>query len=122
MSVRPHFCCWSVLLLFVAVGTSASDPSEAARVQQIVLDRQILQKQLLFNQDVTRFETSHHRGIVFPCGGARQLANAYVGLRVIRNYHLCDLPVEIAYYGSHEMDDYHRFLFQVNSGTLSSQA
>lgn len=112
MSAWQHVCSWGVLVLFVVVGTTASDSSEAARLKTIVLDRQILQKQLLFDQHNASFETSQSRGIVFPCGGARQLANAYVGLRVIRNYHLCDLPVEIAYYGSHEMDDYHRTLFQ----------
>ena len=57
----------------------------------------------------------HEQGIIFPCGGTRQLANAYVGLRVIRNYFSCNLPVEIAYYGVHEMDDYHRALFQVQA-------
>ncbi|KAL0026151.1 hypothetical protein WJX79_005452 [Trebouxia sp. C0005] len=45
------------------------------------------------------------------------LANAYVGVKVIRDYLACDLPIEIAYFGEHEIDSYHEHLFRGMTST-----
>ncbi|KAA6417834.1 MAG: hypothetical protein FRX49_12190, partial [Trebouxia sp. A1-2] len=67
----------------------------------------------LYSSDVQQNVTQvrQQRGIVIPSGGGQMLANAYVAARVIRNYHACDLPIEIAYFGEHEIDAYHKHLF-----------
>ena len=79
------------------------------------MQRHVLQRRLASLTLEDHSEITYQKGIVIPCGGARQLANAYVGLLIIRNYLSCDLPVEIAYYGSNEMDDYNKALFQVRA-------
>jgi len=101
---------WLVLFVIVIVHSAAT----ATNLQRIVLDRHV------FNHTYAAYalhglsQVKEQKGIVFPCGGTKQLANAYVGARVIRDYLLCDLPIEIAYYGAHEMDTYHESLFKVS--------
>ena len=56
---------------------------------------------------------SAQRGIIFPSGNSKQLANAYIGARMIRKLG-CSLPIEIAVYGSSERPDtYHQKLLKV---------
>lgn len=100
----------AVLILFTLFGTTCS---RATREQHIATQRHIIQEELASSSVQEHSQITYQKGIVIPCGGARQLANAYVGLLTIRNYLSCDLPVEIAYYGSSEMDDHHKALFQV---------
>ena len=85
------------------------------------MQRHVLQKNLASPTVQEHSQITHQKGIVIPCGGARQLANAYVGLLIIRNYLSCNLPVEITYYGSNEMDDYHKALFQVRGALTCSE-
>ena len=102
----------AVLFLFTLLGTTCSRDT---REQHIAMQRHVLQRRLASLTLEDHSEITYQKGIVIPCGGARQLANAYVGLLIIRNYLSCDLPVEIAYYGSNEMDDYNKALFQVRA-------
>ena len=114
MSAQQHSCWIALLFGLIRIVCSDSD-----RVQQIIADRHTFETQLAALLDQSSAEDRHQQGIIVPCGGAGQLANAYVSLRVIRNYFSCNLPVEIAYYGAHEMDDYHRSLFQVREYTCN---
>jgi len=107
-------CCsyaWLLLTLLI----TAEEEVAATRVQQMILDRHVFRDKYFSSalQGIT--QVKQQRGIIFPCGGAKQLANAYVGSRVIRDYLACDLPIEIAYYGAHEMDAYHKSLFEASS-------
>ena len=63
-------------------------------------------------------QVTFQKGIVLLCRGTSdgQLADAYVAVRMIRDHISCDLPIEIAYYGTDELDSYHRSLFQVMAG------
>lgn len=117
MSTQRHFCSCAVLFLIILFDTT---DSRAAQEQHITLQRHVFQKKLAASPVQEHSQITHQKGIVIPCGGARQLANAYVGLLTIRNYLSCDLPVEIAYYGTNEMDDHHKALFQVRGVVMHS--
>lgn len=53
------------------------------------------------------------KGIVFPAGNSKQLANAYIGARMVRELG-CNLPIDIAVYGANERPDtYHSELLKV---------
>ena len=43
------------------------------------------------------------RGIVYPAGGNKQLANAWVSISILRHHHGCTLPIELVYNGEGEM-------------------
>ena len=102
---------WLLLLLITA------DPMVGAhKVQRIILDRHLFQNMYFSSTPPEIAQVTEQKGIVFPSGGTKQLANAYVAARVIRDYLACDLPIEIAYYGAHELDTYHQTLFQVSLG------
>lgn len=105
------------LLLLARTGSLV----KAERLQHVILDRDIFHDKYPtpILQDLSQIR--EQRGIVFPCGGGKMLANAYVAARVVRNYLACDLPIEIAYYGEHEMDAYHKSLFAVSSAVGSVQ-
>lgn len=105
------------LLLLARTGSLV----KADRLQHVILDRDIFQNKYStpILQDLSQIR--EQRGIVIPCGGGKMLANAYVAARVVRNYLACDLPIEIAYYGEHEMDAYHKSLFAVSSAVRSVQ-
>lgn len=45
------------------------------------------------------------RGILINAGGKKLLTNLVILLKVLREHHKCQLPVEIAWQGKHEMDD-----------------
>lgn len=117
MSTQQHVCSCVVLFLITLVGTACSGSDWQ---QHISLQRDDLQNKMASASIQQHSRITHQKGIVFPCGGARQLANAYVGLLIIRNDLFCDLPVEIAYYGTNEMDDYHKALFQVGGVVVHS--
>ena len=108
MSVQ-HVCS-CVVLLFTLFGTACSDDAEV-----LTQERHRLSNKLASSPIQKPSRIKYQQGIVIPCGGASQLANAYVALRVIRDFLLCELPVEISHYGAHEIDDYHRTLFQVRA-------
>lgn len=114
MSMQRHICSCAVLLITL-FGTTL----RAAQQQHIALQRHVFQQHLASLSVLQTSQITHQKGIVIPCGGARQLASAYVTLLMIRNYFSCNLPVEVAYYGSHEMDDYHATLFQVGTRLLA---
>lgn len=102
---------WLLLLLITA------DPTVGAhKVQRIISDRHLFQNMYVSSPLPEIAQVTEQKGIVFPSGGTKQLANAYVAARVIRDYLACDLPIEIAYYGAHELDAYHQTLFQVSLG------
>jgi len=105
-------CSCACLLLLLA---NTQHAVKANELQRIVSDRISLQHVYSsgVQQDVT--QVRQQRGIVIPSGGGQMLANAYVATRVIRNYLACDLPIEIAYFGEHEIDAYHKHLFTVRS-------
>jgi hypothetical protein len=105
---------WLVLFVLVVVHSAAT----ATKLQRIILDRHVFKDTYAAYALHDISQIKEQKGIVFPCGGTKQLANAYVGARVIRDYLLCDLPIEIAYYGAHEMDAYHESLFKVNTYKL----
>ena len=107
-----NLCSCACLLLLLA---NIQSVVKANELQRIVSDRLSLQE--LYSSDVQQNVTQvrQQRGIVIPSGGGQMLANAYVAARVIRNYHACDLPIEIAYFGEHEIDAYHKHLFTVRS-------
>lgn len=110
MTFRSCSCaCLSLLLASIHSFVMANE------LQRIVSDRQSLQSSLssAAQQNVTQVKAQ--KGIVIPCGGGQMLANAYVAARVLRNYLECDLPIEIAYFGEHEIDAYHQHLFMVRS-------
>lgn len=106
------------MLLITLFGTH----SRAAQQQHIALQRHVFQQNLASSSVLQHSQITHQKGIVIPCGGARQLASAYVTLLMIRNYFSCNLPVEVAYYGSHEMDDCHEALFQVGTQLLAADS
>lgn len=116
MSTR-HFCICAVLFLIILFDTTCSRRTQE---QHISLQRHVFQEKLASSPVQEHSQITHQKGIVIPCGGARQLANAYVGLLIIRNYLSCDLPVEIAYYGTNEMDDQNKALFQVRGVVMRS--
>ena len=101
---------WLLLFLLVLAHAAAT----ATKLQRIILDRHVFKETYAARVLHDVLQVKEQKGIVFPCGGTKQLANAYVGARVIRDYLLCDLPIEIAYYGAHEMDAYHESLFKVS--------
>lgn len=111
--MQRHVCSCAVLLITL-FGTL-----RAAQQQHIALQRHVFQQNLASSSVLQHSQITHQKGIVIPCGGARQLASAYVTLLMIRNYFSCTLPVEVAYYGSHEMDDHHEALFQVRTQLLA---
>ena len=111
-----HTSNYACLLLLLLLGTTRS-LVKANRLQRIILDRNIFQNKYTSPvlQDLSQIK--EQRGIVFPCGGGKMLANAYVAVRVVRDYLACHLPIEIAYYGEHEIDAHHKSLFEVRSAT-----
>ncbi|KAA6428608.1 MAG: hypothetical protein FRX49_01483 [Trebouxia sp. A1-2] len=104
---------WLVLFVIVVVHSAAT----ATKSQRIILDKHVFKDTYAAYALHDISQVKEQKGIVFPCGGTKQLANAYVGARVIRNYLHCNLPIEIAYYGAHEMDTYHESLFKGISNT-----
>ena len=56
----------------------------------------------------------HSQGIVTTAGSASQLTMAYVGLRMLREFCGCTLPIEFAYVGSDNPDRAILALIQVN--------
>lgn len=75
-----------------------------------------------FLSAITLHTAAHaKRGIVFPAGTSKQLANAYIGASMIRKLG-CSLPIDIAVYGSEERPDaYHAELLKVTSGPAASE-
>ena len=57
---------------------------------------------------------SWHRGIVYPTGGAKQLINTWVSLKILRDELHCDLPVELIYFGPKEMPNGIRHILQAS--------
>ena len=101
-----------ICLLSVLLATSA-EMYAAKRVQRIILDRHVFSSKYAAPSLESLSQIKQPRGIVFPSGGARQLANTYVAAQVIRNHLGCQLPIEVAFFGQHEMDAYHTALFEV---------
>ena len=108
MYVYQSCSCAYVLLLLANTHVVLTD-----ELQRIVSDRLSLQNLYASTVQQGLPQVRQQRGIVIPSGGGQMLANAYVGVKVIRDYLACDLPIEIAYFGEHEIDSYHEHLFRV---------
>ena len=106
---------WGLESCLLSMILAASAEMYAAkRIQRIILDRHVFSSKYASPSVDSLSQIKQPRGIVFPSGGARQLANTYVAAQVIRNHVGCQLPMEVAFFGQHEMDTYHRTLFEVS--------
>ena len=122
------------LLACILPGCVVSDDQE--RVQAIVREREDLSRQPLNVHGLVNLRRTSSlskllraatgeakditKGILFPSGNHKQLANAYIGARAIRELG-CSLPIEIAVYGSSERPDaYHARLLKVSCSLVLS--
>lgn len=58
------------------------------------------------------------RGIVYPAGGKKQLANAWVSISILRHHHGCTLPIELVYNGESEMPHNLKSILKVSTMLL----
>jgi len=73
-------------------------------MQQYISSRGFQRRQSLSNQSGYQGEPSTNGILVVAGGETNHLANVYINLRILREQLLCDLPVEVVYFGEREND------------------
>lgn len=58
-----------------------------------------------YQERVKRILLSNLTGVIIPAGGPRLVTNLLVTLKVLREHHKSQLPVEVMWQGAGEMDD-----------------
>ena len=102
--------CSAISIVTVALAVQAAFLADARQLSdrdELVTNQQAVQSHVSTLLAHSRRQAAGDgpitRGIVYPAGGQKQLANAWVSMSILRHHHRCKLPIEMVYHGEREM-------------------